>query len=491
MKISTFIFVSFLVILALFSITTYINFRLSRQVTDNAEYLARSTELVRSSSQFQRNTINMVSGFRGFLLTGDKYFIQTYDSAASDNERILKELTTLLVDTSQLALLKEIIRLNEKWIDEYTEPLREAKLRADFSDDNFLLYNKLYREKSSGEAAIQAQLLSRFREFSNREYQQRNERSLMLASSAQEARSVSLTLTIISLLIAIVIVFILVNRISNRIGKMVNMADEISSGNYNVNLKDLGNDELTALATSLNHMATELAGNISQLKTKNEELDQFAHSVSHDLKGPLRGIDNVITWIEEDHEAELSSKLKEYLALIKGRVIRAENLIQGILSYARIGKEKMPREEVDVNELMEEIKEAMPMNQGIKIICERLPVLYTERIPLFQVLLNLVNNAVKYHDKPGGTVKIYYREHADHYEFFVQDNGPGISETYHKKIFVIFQTLLERDSFESTGVGLAIVKKILDVRKQSIRIESTPGHGSTFSFTWPKSSANA
>jgi signal transduction histidine kinase len=486
MKISTFILVSFLFILGLFSITTYINFKLSGQVTDNAEYLARSTELVRSSSQFQRNTINMVSGFRGFLLTGDKYFIQTYDSAASDNERILKELNSLLIDSSQIKLLDEIKKLNDVWIDNYTEPLRQAKLLANFSESNFREYNKLYREKSSGEATIQAELRSKFRQFSNWEYQQRNMRSDLLASSAQEARSVSLVLTIVSLLIAIAIVLILINRITKRIGKMVNMADEISSGNYDVNLEDMGNDELTDLARSLNHMATELASYISQLKTKNDELDQFAHSVSHDLKGPLRGIDNVITWIEEDHDPELSPKLREYLALIKGRVIRGENLIQGILSYARIGKEKVPKEKVDVNELVQEIKEGLPMTSGVEIKAAQLPVLYTERIPLFQVLLNLVNNAVKYHDKDDGIVKVYCLEHAGHYEFFVEDNGPGISEAYHKKIFVIFQTLLERDSFESTGVGLAIVKKILDSRKQFIRIQSNPGHGSIFSFTWPK-----
>lgn len=486
MKISTFIFVSFVVILVLFSITTYINFRLSGQVKDNAEYLARSTELVRSSSQFQRNTINMVSGFRGFLLTGDKYFIQTYDSAASENERILKELTTLLTDTSQMRLLNEIKFLNDKWIDEYTEPLRQAKLLSGISDSNFLLYNKLYREKSSGEAAIQAQLLRKFRDFSNKEYRQRNERSLLLASSAQDARRISLILTFISLVIAFIIVVILIRRISRRIGKMVNMADEIASGNYNVNLRDIGNDELTDLAGSLNHMAKELSSYISQLQTKNEELDQFAHIVSHDLKGPLRGIDNVVSWIEEDHKSELSPKLQEYLQIIKGRVIRTENLIQGILSYARIGKETIPKENVDVNEMLEEIRQALPLPNTVQVISEHLPVMHTERIPLFQVLSNLVNNAVKYHDKPDGTVHVYCKDLGNRYQFFIRDNGPGISENYHKKIFVIFQTLRERDSFESTGVGLAIVKKILVARGQSIHVESAPGAGSEFSFTWPK-----
>jgi signal transduction histidine kinase len=103
-----------------------------------------------------------------------------------------------------------------------------------------------------------------------------------------------------------------------------------------------------------------------------------------------------------------------------------------------------------------------------------------------QVFSNLISNAIKYHNKPAGEIKIYNEDKTDHHVFFVEDNGPGIEKAYHDKIFVIFQTLQERDSFESTGVGLAIVKKILDARKEQIMIKSEPGKGSVFSFTWSK-----
>jgi signal transduction histidine kinase len=309
----------------------------------------------------------------------------------------------------------------------------------------------------------------------------------MLAGSAGRSTQTTFLLTAISLVAAVVIVTILVRRISSRIGKMVVMADTIASGNYNVNLKDAGNDELTALAGSLNHMAGELSTNINLLKEKNEELDQFAHIVSHDLKGPLRGIDNVVSWIEEDHTQELTPKLEEYMRLIKGRVIRAENLIQGILAYARIDKEVVTKEAVDVNELVAEVTDTIASEKRVTVKVEsKLPVVVTERIPLFQVMSNLVSNAVKYNDKEQGTVRIYHRDLGDKYEFSIEDNGPGISEQYHKRIFVIFQTLKERDSFESTGVGLAIVKKILDKRNETIQVRSKPGEGSTFSFTWSK-----
>ncbi len=486
MKISTFILVSFLFIILLFSITTYINFQLSQQVKENADFLARSTEIVRNSSRFQRNTINMVSGLRGFLLTGEKSFIQTYDSAVAENDIILSEITILITDSSQRRLLNEIKQLNDKWVEDYTDPLRQAKLLANINDTNIVTFNRLYREKSSGEQQIQARLQHKFREFSNWEYAKRDERRTMLASSAQNTNQISFLLTVLSLITALIIVAILVRRISKRIDKMVNMANAIASGYYNLNMKDIGRDELSPLIQSLNHMSKELSTNISLLKTKNEELDQFAHIVSHDLKGPLRGIDNVVSWIEEDHKEELPQKVHDYLKLIKGRVIRTENLIQGILSYARIGKEILPKEDVDMNVLMEEVKESIPLNSHIKVTYEKLPTIKTERIPLFQVLTNLVSNAVKYNDKEQGEVRVFHRDLGDHYEFFVQDNGPGISEHYHKKIFVIFQTLKDRDTFESTGVGLAIVKKILDARKESIRIDSAEGKGATFSFTWNK-----
>ena len=487
MKISSFILLSFIFILLLFSFTTYVNFRLSEDVKDNAEFLTRSTEIVRNSSRFQRNTINMVSGLRGFLLTGERDFVAAYDSSAAENETVLEEITHLIDDPSQQRLLQEIKRLHDQWVEEYTDPLRRAKIMANINEDSITAFNKLYREKTSGEKQLQRRLQENFREFSNWEYKLRDERRALLQSSAAKSNEIAFILTAISLVSAIVIVIVVVRRISKRINQMVAMADSIASGNYEVNLTDKSNDELKPLAHSLNHMATELSTNISLLKEKNEELDQFAHIVSHDLKGPLRGIDNVVSWIDEHHQVELSPKVNEYMQLIKGRVIRAENLIQGILSYARIGKEIIPKQEVDLNEMMEDVRDSLPENKNVKIIVpSKLPVIVTERIPLFQVFANLVSNAVKYNDKESGEIKIYHKDIGDKYEFFVEDNGPGIPEQYHKRIFVIFQTLKERDSFESTGVGLAIVKKILDKRNEKIHLKSKQGEGAVFSFTWSK-----
>ena len=488
MKIVYYIFLSFLLILLLFAITTFINFRLSETVNANTEYLSTSTEIIRYSGRFQRNILNMISGLRGYLLTGERSFIDAYDASNAENDTILTELSRLITDTQQNQLLVEIKELNDEWTEEYTEPLRKAKMLANVSDSNLQVFNRFYREKflTGDEKAIQAKLQQKFKAFSNLEYNIRQERKVHLTELVDNTRRLSFWLTILSLVLALAIVGLMVRKISKRITVMTQMANAIAAGNYDVNIKDTGKDELSSLGYSLNHMADELSKNISLLKRSNEELDQFAHIVSHDMKSPLRGISNVVSWIEEDHKEELSSKVEQYLHIIKARIVRAEALIEGILSYARIDKEELEKETTDLNLLVNEILENLPAGSNVKVEVSPLPIIYGEKFLLFQVFSNLIGNAIKYNDKEIGFVKIYFEEHLTEYEFFVEDNGIGIAPAYHKKIFVIFQTLADKDTFASTGVGLAIVKKILDSKKQHIRVDSTPGRGSVFSFTWPK-----
>lgn len=490
MKISYFILFGFFVILILFSITTWINFKQAERVNENNEFYSRSTIILRNSNRFQRNILNMVSGLRGYLFTGENYFIQAYDSAALENENILIELSSLVTANSvQDKTLKEIQTLNSRWINEFGEPLKNAKRLAGTSDSSLVAFNKLYREKlvNNDERNINRALQAKFRDFSNYEYDLRDQRRRILSESVSETRSISIYLTSFSILIGVAIAFYLAYTISNRIMQMVKMADNIAAGNYGTHAVSSGKDELSQLAQALNHMSQVLSENINLLKRKNSELDQFAHIVSHDLKAPLRGIDNVVTWIEEDHDHELSPKVKEYIGLIRGRLQRSENLIQGILSYARVGREQPAKEYVDLSALFVDIQENMPVQPGIKVIVPpRLPVIFTERIPLHQVLANLVGNALKYHDKPNGKIIVNFWERKTHYDFEVKDDGPGISNKHFDKIFIIFQTLQERDTIESTGVGLAIVKKILDDRKQTISVSSSPGNGASFRFTWPK-----
>ena len=432
----------------------------------------------------------MFNHLRGYLISEQEYFVQAYDSSAVENEQILLELRELISDTSiQQESLNQIIKLNNQWIDEFGYPLMKAKTVSTSSDSSAAAYNKLYREKilTGAERDLNELLQQKFREFSNYEYDRRTARIEQLSKSAQRTTDLSFYITILSIVVGVLVAGFLAYGISTRIMKMVKMADSIAEGNYHVYMNDKGKDEISRLARALNHMAKVLDHNFDLLKRKNAELDDYAHIVSHDMKGPLRGIDNVISWIEEDHGHELSPKVAGYLDMMKGRVKRGEHLIEGILSYARVGKEELHNEEVDVKTLIEEISESTNTKPGIKVVPhDNLPVIYTERVPLMQVFSNLISNAIKYHDKLKGTVRVYHRDMGAYYEFFVEYDGPGISRAYHDKIFKIFQTLHDRDSIESTGVGLAIVKKILEARGENIDLKSENGKGSIFSFTWTK-----
>ncbi|RYZ22401.1 MAG: HAMP domain-containing protein [Chitinophagaceae bacterium] len=488
MKIAQLIFFGFLFILLLFSLTTWMNYRQTERVKENTEFFQRSTTMVRQSNRFSRNILNIISSMRAYFLTGERSFIETFDTTAQENNGIIRELSSI-ADATQRPALDRIDALNRRWSAEFGNILRIARQNAATGGDKALL--ALYRNQFPAvvKGNVAEDLQDEIRSFINNEYRRREESRVQLAASITSTGRLSFTLTLVSIVIGLVIAGSVTRIITTRLLRMVRMADTIAAGNYKVQV-DPGRDELGLLAGSLNHMARTLDTNISELKRKNAELDQFAHIVSHDLKSPLRGIGNVVSWIEEDHDSELSPKVREYLGLIKGRLERGESLIGGILSYARVGREEDAPEAVSVKELVQEVVSNQDSSRGVRLeLSPTLPVVHTERLPLFQVFSNLVGNAIKYNDKPDPRVLVYHTEHNDYYEFFVQDDGPGIAHAYHRKVFGIFQTLGERKGVESTGVGLAIVKKILEARGEQIRLDSEPGRGSVFSFTWKKESA--
>jgi signal transduction histidine kinase len=239
--------------------------------------------------------------------------------------------------------------------------------------------------------------------------------------------------------------------------------------------------------SSTNKAAETVAEHTRSLEKTNSELDQFAHIVSHDLKAPLRAISNLSLWLEEDLGASLSGDNKDNFNKLRSRVVRMESLINGILEYSKVGREQIPNESIDVFKLLNDVIELVGPPSHIKVeIGPDMPVIEAPRIMLVQIFSNLISNAIKYNDKSEGIVKVLAIERENCFEFIVQDNGPGIAPQYHEKIFVIFQTLQARDKFESTGIGLTIVKRVLAARGGKIWIESALGEGSKFIFAWPK-----
>jgi two-component system sensor kinase FixL len=225
----------------------------------------------------------------------------------------------------------------------------------------------------------------------------------------------------------------------------------------------------------------------TELERSNRELNDFAYSASHDLRSPLRAVAQMAAWITEDHGPELSEDVRNDLALMQRRVERMQALLDDMLEYARVGRGDGDLSHVDCDQLAREIIETLPLPCGFTIHVGPMPTLLTHRTPLHQVLRNLISNAVKHHDRADGRVEISAVDHGDHIDFIVHDDGPGIAQDYHEQIFRMFTTLKSRDVVEGSGMGLALVKKIVEGRGGTIHLESGEARGATFRFAWPRS----
>lgn len=244
--------------------------------------------------------------------------------------------------------------------------------------------------------------------------------------------------------------------------------------------------QLYEQAAALKQLNAALEHTTSKLLERNQELDRFVYTVSHDLKAPLRAISNLSQWIEEDLEGQLSEDNQSQMELLRSRVYRMENLISGLLEYSRVGRTQVKEERVNVGELLVEIFDSLSPPSTFTIeIQPNMPTLTTKRLLLSQVFSNLISNAIKHHDRPDGRVIISASKKGDDWEFAVADDGVGIAPEHYERIFGIFQTLKARDEQESTGVGLSIVKKIIETEGGEIILESELGKGTTFRFTWP------
>jgi PAS domain S-box-containing protein len=226
---------------------------------------------------------------------------------------------------------------------------------------------------------------------------------------------------------------------------------------------------------------------VAELSSANEELTNFAYVVSHDLKAPLRAIGSLADWLAADYAELFNEEGKEHMRLLVNRVHRMAGLIDGILQYSRVGRVKESLIPVDLNRVVAEVIDLLAPPQHIRVAVNGpLPVVVAEPTRIRQVFHNLLSNAIAYMDKPDGQVEIDCGEEGGHWRFAVRDNGPGIEARHFERIFQLFQTLAPRDRVESTGVGLSLVKKIVEMYQGRVWVESEPGQGSTFYFTYPK-----
>ncbi|MBS1525224.1 MAG: CHASE3 domain-containing protein [Bacteroidetes bacterium] len=486
MKLATQISLGFLIAISIDLVDSYVNYSLTRKVNMNTDFLTNSESVIRTSSVLNRSIIDMQNALRGFLLTGDQKFLTRYNNGSTAIPALMKQERALIGSSpSQLSQLDSITAIHNEWLN-YSNQIINEKQKSIANPALNKQYDELFQKqfKINNVKNYNARITAFFSLFDEHEYNIREKRRKALAASIKETDSFSVFFSFLLIIVGAGLAFYLVRRISRRIDSMVKLAEDISMGNFTM-VKDDKRDELTSLSQSLNLMSQRLSSNIDELERKNDELNQFAYVVSHDLKAPIRGISNVVQWIQEDLTDELSPNMKKYLDIIPERLKRMADLIDGLLEYARIGRGKYPKEEVDVAVLIKELAELIVPNE-YELTVKNMPVLHTERILLAQVFGNLLSNAVKYTSNSDARIEVSCIEHRNFYEFAVSDNGIGIEKEYHEKIFEMFQTLREKHDEESTGIGLAIVKKIVEKNEGAISVLSSAGNGAKFVFTWPK-----
>jgi len=233
-------------------------------------------------------------------------------------------------------------------------------------------------------------------------------------------------------------------------------------------------------------MTAELQIKTEHLERSNQELDSFAYVASHDLKAPLRGIDQLASWIREDIDDKDETMV--HIKMMRNRVKRMEQLLNDLLAYSRVGHEEDKIQEIDCKKVFESLYEMVDPPETFQFELKgKFPVVDTVFVPFQLVFRNLIDNAIKHHDRADGKITISVIEQSHDYIFSVQDDGPGIAPEFHEKIFAIFQTLKPRDVVEGSGMGLAIIKKTVNHFGGEIRVVSDEKKGCRFELTWPKS----
>lgn len=255
--------------------------------------------------------------------------------------------------------------------------------------------------------------------------------------------------------------------------------------NYDLNGNVVGSIGVHLDITDLKSLQLQKENLLAKLERSNNELQEYAHIVSHDLKSPLRSIDALVSWLKEDNKGKLDDTSLKNFDLIEGTLEKMEQLITDILDYSSIETDTNEKDIVDLNKIVNDLTTILYIPDHISVrLINTLPMINGDGIKLQQLFQNLISNAAKFIDKEQGFIDIDVEDLKSHYKFSIQDNGMGIDKKFHDKIFKIFHSL--NKSKDSTGIGLSIVKKIVNLHEGRIWLESEPNVGTTFYFTLKK-----
>lgn len=419
----------------------------SRDAVHNAELIAPLKRVLASAYEVE-------TAQRGFLFAGDARYLDQRNGAVRATLGTLDELRALGAgDDALLARIETIAAMvNARFA--LLDRVLEARGRS-VEQSQTLLASGLGREEMSRLSSEVNALAA--------------ERHALLRASAGAAREYGdrvVAIFFFALVFGVALLLVIQRLIRREIGARQRAWEELSRSE------------------------ARQAKLLRELQTANEELSNFAYVASHDLKAPLRAIGSLAHWISSDYAGKFDDEGREQMSLLLGRVKRMDRLIDGILQYSRVGRVSEVQSLVDLEALVAETVDLLAPPPHVSVRVGPLPALYVERTRAQQVFQNLIGNAIQYMDKPQGTVEVDCRSEGDHWHFRVADNGPGIEPRHWDRIFQMFQSLAPRDRTESTGIGLSLVKKIVETHGGRVWVESKMRAGSTFHFTLPKAAVS-
>lgn len=274
-------------------------------------------------------------------------------------------------------------------------------------------------------------------------------------------------------------------RISLGVELLSDAVVQLGTGEFETPIESPGDEDIGIVFSALEQARLRLADTTLQMEQERADLDHFVYVASHDFKAPLKGIDNLAVWVEEDAGDVLNDEAKERLKMLRKRVKRLETLLEDLLAYSRAGRQNVAIETVDVSEMIQTVVDDLNFGASITVnFVGDSPIIPSPKAPLEHVFTNLIANAAKHHDRDQGRIEVSAEINGNGYRFRVCDDGPGIPERFREKIFEMFQTLKPRDVVEGSGMGLAIAKRLVQSYNGAITVVGNEGRGTCFEFTW-------
>ena len=421
----------------------------------------------------------------------------------NSSEEMLETLRDT-VDPLALERIEAELRFTSRTIVRHLSELSESKNREDIARGIARARNLLVSEQGLFAALdLFAQDNARFLELVAEEAHQLSEVETRVNTGVAGAKiriadvtsAVKLTISQMTLLLLLVGVaaialmlvigyFLLEKRVIRRLGQLTLAVRDIAAGDTARQVDVTGDDELGEMALALERFKE----NSKELQRSNTELARFAYAASHDLRSPLRAIHDLAEWTLEDAGDALPPDCRENLEMLLTRAQRLTRLLNDLLSYSQIGRESASYGEVNLTRMISEIVELQGRQADFQVeITGDATRFDTYATPLEQICLNLIGNAIKHHDKDKGKIRIDCNWSSNGVDISITDDGPGIPAEYHERVFAMFETLRPRDEVEGSGMGLAIIRKLVEQYGSRVDIISDPlqKRGTTFHFEWP------